>query len=78
MVGWTAASPLPQHLAVDTTVHLCCNCRKEILQMNRIFEGYAQTHPFSREVLIIDENLSATILKPERSQRCQKPQPRRV
>ena len=36
--------------------------------MNRIFEGYAQTNPFSREVLIIDENCSARILKPERSQ----------
>ena len=36
--------------------------------MNRIFEGFAQTDPFSREVLIIDENRSVRILKPERSQ----------
>ena len=37
--------------------------------MNRIFEGYAQTKPFSREVLIIEENRNTTILRPERSQR---------
>lgn len=36
--------------------------------MNRIFQGFAQTNPFSREVLIIDENLTAMILRPERSQ----------
>ena len=36
--------------------------------MNRIFQGFAQTHPFSRGVLIIDENLTAKILRPERSQ----------
>ena len=36
--------------------------------MNRIFEGYAQTKPFSREVIIVNENRSATILKPDRSQ----------
>lgn len=36
--------------------------------MNRIFQGFAQTNPFSREVLIIDENLTAKILRPERSQ----------
>ena len=36
--------------------------------MNRIFEGYSQSNPFSREVLIIDENRSVRILKPERSQ----------
>ena len=37
--------------------------------MNRIFQGFAQTNPFSRGVLIIDENLTAKILRPERSQR---------
>ena len=37
--------------------------------MKRTFQGLAQTNPFSREVLIIDENRSATLLKPERSQR---------
>ena len=36
--------------------------------MNRIFEGYAQTKPFSREVLIIEENRNTTILRPKRSQ----------
>ena len=36
--------------------------------MNRIFQGFAQTNPFSRGVLIIDENLTAKILRPERSQ----------
>ena len=36
--------------------------------MSRIFEGYAQAKPFSREVIIVDENSSATILKPDRSQ----------
>ena len=36
--------------------------------MNRIFQGFAQINPFSREVLIIDENLTAKILRPERSQ----------
>ena len=36
--------------------------------MNRIFEGYSQKFPFSREVLIIDENRNTWILKPDRSQ----------
>lgn len=37
--------------------------------MNRIFEGYPQTNPFSRDVLIIDENRTAIPLKPDRSQK---------
>ena len=37
--------------------------------MNRIFRGIAHQTPFSRDVLIIDENRTVMILKPERSQR---------
>ena len=36
--------------------------------MNRIFEGYSQSNPFSREVLIIEENRNTWILRPDRSQ----------
>ena len=36
--------------------------------MNRIFQGIAHQTPFSRDVLITDENLTVMILRPERSQ----------
>ena len=36
--------------------------------MNRIFEGYSQSNPFSREVLIIEESRNTWILRPDRSQ----------
>ena len=36
--------------------------------MKRTFEGIAHQKPFSRDVLIIDENLTTLFLKPERSQ----------
>lgn len=36
--------------------------------MNRTFEGVSHQNPFSRDVLIIDENLTTTFLKPDRSQ----------
>ena len=35
---------------------------------NRIFEGIAHQTPFSRDVLITDENRSTILLKPDRSQ----------
>ena len=37
--------------------------------MSRTFRGIAHQTPFSRDVLIIDENRSTTFLKSERSQR---------
>ena len=36
--------------------------------MNRIFQGIAHQTPFSRDMLIIDENRSVVILKPDRSE----------
>ncbi|MDE0688636.1 MAG: hypothetical protein OXI61_10760 [Candidatus Poribacteria bacterium] len=36
--------------------------------MNRIFQGIAHQTLFSRDMLIIDENRSIVILKPDRSQ----------
>ena len=36
--------------------------------MNRIFQGIAHQTPFSRDVLITDENHTVMILRPERSQ----------
>ena len=37
--------------------------------MNRTFQFVSHQIPFSRDVLIIDENRSVSFLKPERSQR---------
>ena len=36
--------------------------------MNRTFQGIAHQNPFSRDVLITDENRTTIILKPNRSQ----------
>ena len=36
---------------------------------NRTFRGISHQNPFSRDVLIIDENRSTHVLKPDRSQK---------
>ena len=45
--------------------------------MNRIFQGIAHQTPFSRDMLIIDENRSVVILKPDRSEAVKNHSPNR-